>query len=372
MNHFFSLLRLAAQATLIMAVAAGTASAQLAVTGSSKSYVNLPADFDAKELSGITWAGGNTYYAVGDKDAGHFYQLTIDLDRATGAITQARVTGTVSASLSEDAEDIAYHPGRNTVFISAESDNSIREFPLTGGHSVGSISIPAVYANARSNYGFEALSYGAGSYWFCNEEALKTDGLSSFELMKQGTGGGTLVRFQQLGEDFSPVGQWAYLVDPVSGDVTFPATDAERSGVSALLALPDGNLLVLEREFGTGGSGSLPQFRHRIYLADFTGATDISGYEALDAEASFQTVGKTLLWEGSYNALELTNYEGMCLGPMNEDGSWNLLLISDNGSGAGQRLLSLQLSGLLLPIPEPSGVLLLLVSAGLCAKRRRA
>ena len=108
-----------------------------------------------------------------------------------------------------------------------------------------------------------------------------------------------------------------------------------------LLALPDGHVLSLEREVG----GFLPHFRSRIYLLDFTGATDVSAFPTLSA-GGYTPVTKTLLWEGLFG---FSNFEGITLGPRLRDGSYGVLLISDNGSGQlGQRqtVLPLVLRGL--------------------------
>ena len=121
-----------------------------------------------------------------------------------------------------------------------------------------------------------------------------------------------------------------------------PFTTAERSGVVDLVALPDGQVLALERELG----GFLPHFRNRIYLVDFTGATDVTEAPSL-IDGGFTPVTKTLLWQGVF---ALANFEGISLGPQLNDGSYTLLLVSDNGQGQmGQRqsLLSLTLWGLL-------------------------
>lgn len=79
-------------------------------------------------------------------------------------------------------------------------------------------------------------------------------------------------------------------------------------------------------------------------------------------------MSKTLLWQGDF---ALTNFEGMTLGPELDKGAYSLLLISDNGSGAGgqrQDLYSLTLQG----VPEPSTILLYVAGiAAICLLRRR-
>jgi hypothetical protein len=138
-----------------------------------------------------------------------------------------------------------------------------------------------------------------------------------------------------------------------------PLTTAERSGVSDLLALPDGRLLVLERELG---GTFIPDFRNRIYLVDFTGATDTSAISSLNS-ATFTGLTKTLLWEGNFAN---DNFEGITLGPQLANGDYSIILVSDDGGGTNaQSLYALRISG----VPEPGG-LALLGLVGLLTMRR--
>ena len=107
------------------------------------------------------------------------------------------------------------------------------------------------------------------------------------------------------------------MVDPAGGS---PFGRHTFSGVSSLLAMDDGSLLVLEREFSVK---ILPSFRIRIYRMN--PGTD----------------GKTMLWEESST---FSNYEGMCLGPVLDDGRQSLVLISDGGVGALESVRVLSLS----------------------------
>ncbi len=128
----------------------------------------------------------------------------------------------------------------------------------------------------------------------------------------------------------------------------------ERSGLVDLLALPNGQILALERELG----GYLPRFRTRIYLVDFTGASDVADLSSLASGSGFTPVGKTLLWQGDTG---FSNFEGITLGPPLSDGSYALLLVSDDGIGAmaqRQDSFSLILRGLtaLAPATAPTPI----------------
>ncbi len=288
----------------------------------------------AAELSGLTYAGGTTYYSVGDNGADSIWQLYTSLATPPGGIRSGLVASGISApALGADSEGIALTPSGTSAWVSDEIASTITEFSLVDGSRVGSVAVPAIYrpTNVQGNFGLESLSYAAGALWTGNEEALRSDGSLST------TAAGSWVRIQKFtGPGFTPSIQYAYRTDPIAE--MSPLTDAERSGLVDMVALPDGHVLSLERELG----GFLPVFRSRIYLVDFTGATDIADVPSL-SEGGFTPVSKTLLWQGYF---AFTNFEGMALGPQQSDGSYSLLMVSDDGGGIlGQRqtLLTLNL-----------------------------
>jgi hypothetical protein len=94
------------------------------------------------------------------------------------------------------------------------------------------------------------------------------------------------------------------------------------SGVSDLVALGKGRLLVLERECSVKEEdGMMPSCRLRLYDCAADGS-------------------KTMLWERN---TELANYEGICLGPDIAPGVKSLVLVSDGGSGADEKNMVLRL-----------------------------
>jgi len=301
----------------------------------------------AAELSGITFSGGTSYYAVGDNGATTIWQVYTSLDSATGRIRSTLVTGGIGApGLGTDSEGIALGPDGRNVWVSDEVASSINEFNLASGLKVGSVTVPDIYrpANVQNNMGLESLSYGLDKLWTGNEEALKPDGALST------TSAGSWVRIQEFdGPDFAPATQYAYRTDPIFR--MSPFVNVERSGLVDLLALPNGDILTLERELG----GLLPHYRTRVYLIDFTGASDVATVPSL-SDGGFTAVGKTLLWQGN---TAFNNFEGITLGPKRSDGSYSLLLVSDNGSGTlGQRQtsFSLILNGVSAPATPPTSI----------------
>ena len=324
-----------------------TAQSGVTITRSGQSpFILGSGTTGAAELSGITYAGGTSYYAVGDNGAKMIWQTYTSLDSATGRIRSTRVTGGISApGLGSDSEGIALDPDGRNVWVADEVASSINEFNLATGLKVGSVAVPDIYqpANVQNNMGLESLTYGLGKLWTGNEEALKPDGALST------TSAGSWVRIQEFdGPGLTAGTQYAYRTDPIAR--MSPFVNVERSGLVDLLALPNGDILALERELG----GFLPHYRTRIYLIDFTGASDVTNLSSLSA-GGFTAVGKTLLWQGNTG---FSNFEGITLGPELSAGSYSLLLVSDNGSGAlGQRQtsFSLILNGVSAPAgPAPS------------------
>jgi hypothetical protein len=73
------------------------------------------------------------------------------------------------------------------------------------------------------------------------------------------------------------------------------------------------------------------------------------------SDGGFTAVGKMLLWQANTG---FSNFEGITLGPELSDGSYALILVSDNGSGAmaqRQDSFSLTLRGMgnLTPTASP-------------------
>lgn len=275
----------------------------------------------AAELSGITHAGGSTYYSVGDNGADKIWQVDASLNTNTGRIRSARVTtGLPAPDLGRDSEGIALTPSGASVWVADEIASSITEFSLDNGQKVGTVAVPSIYrpANVQANMGLESLAYGAAKLWTANEEALRPDGPLST------TAAGSWVRIQEFdGLDLTAGKQFGYLTDPITR--MSPLVSEERSGLVDLVALPNGQMLALERELG----GWIPRFRSRLYLLDFTAATDVSDVPSL-SDGGFTPVAKTLLWQRFYR---FANFEGVTLGPQLDPTSYSLVLISDNGGG---------------------------------------
>jgi hypothetical protein len=286
-------------------------------------------DTPARELGGIAWDSGTRYYAVSDK-LGTVFPLTIEIDPRTGTISQAAIEPGIELPGSSDLEGVAYDRAHATVLVSDEVGPAIREYRVADGRSVRSLRVPAVYRNARRNLSLESLSLQPDRpiLWTANEETLSVDGPLST------TQAGSVVRLQRFDAE-RPAGQWAYVTDPLFGQMLREGRDVESSGVADVVAMPGGGLLVLERAYGAGG------LRHRLYEVDFTGATDTAALPRL-AGATYQPVRKHLLWERQFPDI---NFEGAALGPPLTGGGHSLVLISDDGHRQRQALYALVVRG---------------------------
>ncbi|MCX6874107.1 MAG: esterase-like activity of phytase family protein [Verrucomicrobia bacterium] len=305
---------------------------------------------NAMGLSGLTWVKGNVYDAVSDaKNQRHVYQLEIGVNPANGRVTKAAVTATHTLAAGFDLEGLAWCPSRGTFFIADEGQapagGYLREHTLPDGRLVRTLALPKVMTRTRANFSLESCTLGAGALWTANEEALAQESTRATART------GSLIRLQKFDQQLKPAGEWAYLTDSYGFESSL--TTAERSGVADLLALPDGNLLVLERALGIG---FIPSFRNRIYLVSCAGATDVSGIANLNG-AAYKRVTKTLLWEKNLGSISTRNFEGIALGaalPLMGNSSYSVLLIADNGGGTQQHLYALVVNGVGVPKSGPA------------------
>lgn len=272
--------------------------------------------------SGITPIGDDRYAVVSDKGSKDgWYEFRIQQHERTGEIENVELIAFHNNEESaRDAEGIVYVPKTNTLFISAEDDQRIKEYYLNGNLTGRELAIPAELGKDKiySNYGFEALTYNAktGLFWTCTENSLKADGkMTTAEKPVRAT-----IRLQSFDESLQPREQIIYKTDT-------PAAKGDSRnfafGVPALLALDDGSLLVMEREF-------MVTKRYRdSYVINKV-------YQLMPGkEKTKMTQWKTSI---DFTHLNLANYEGMCFGRTLTDGSMTILFISDSQGGAGNSL----------------------------------
>ncbi|MCR4583146.1 MAG: esterase-like activity of phytase family protein [Prevotella sp.] len=290
-------------------------SAQVVVCEQHRFLESVPAG----DYSGITWLGGDSYAVVDDKaPTAGFYRMTITLDSLSGVLQYVRADSFITKGLpTRDAEDICYVPSTQTVFICAEDDGEVLEYKLDGQPTGRRFNIPEVFRTAHCNYSLEALTYNAAThrFWLTSENTLKADGQRPDIRHKIAN----RLRLQSFGDDLQPAEQYWYETD-------LPQTRKKHGecylGVSALAALDDGRLLVLEREFFKAPK-AVGSFAHiKIYVVRPEGQTPGSLLEK-ELLTEFRT-------KMNLTNHRLANYEGLCVGPRLSDGRQVLVMVADS------------------------------------------
>ena len=279
--------------------------------------------------SGLTWLGDDRYAVVSDKSSeSGFFRFRIQIDTVSGDIKDVVNDGFQSSGeMNKDEEGIAFFPKDSTLLISREADNRIVEYDMNGQLTGRELTIPSVFSTATPAYGLEALTYNAQThrFWTTSESTLKPDG-------KQADASNQVknrLRFQSFDDSFIPQEQYAYLMDAAE---SHPSVSNYAMGVSALAALNDGKLLVLEREFVVTSSKIGSFVENKVYCVDPAQSISISQEKELDTDSPYMQKTLIAMWKTSLGLLRqnLANYEGMCLGPRLADGSQVIVLCADS------------------------------------------
>ena len=280
---------------------------------------HFPKTVPAGNYSGITWLGGDRYAVVNDKSpTAGFYLMTIRLDSITGDIEEVRADSFMTCNQpNRDEEGICYVPGTNTLFVSGEEDKQIIEYGLDGQLTGRRLNIPEVFSSARSNGGFEALSYNAVThrFWTTTEHTLKGDGDKPNIERKIPN----MLRLQSFGDDLLPREQYWYKTDSSAVKST---KGKSTLGVSGLAALDDGRLIVLEREVRKTGNG-IGSFVHVKLFMVHPRQQKTGTLLPKQLVTEFRT-------KINLTARSFANYEGICVGPRLADGRQVLLLVADS------------------------------------------
>lgn len=304
------------------------------------------------QYSGIAYTGGDRYAVVDDKLPGGgivFFELPL---REDGRVRTSRIRrvvpeGTRSAgSPALDNEGVVWADGK--LYVAAEGDQSIREYDLDGYPTGVSFPVPedmGVEAIVK-NGGFEAFSWNAatGRFWTTTEFPLKTDGKAS-----------RLHRIQCFDVGHQACGRWLYQMDEPVAESGQGAVMAYVHGISAMAALDDGRLVILEREvFVPAGVPRLILDRSftktKLYVVN-----PAAGYDGILPKQLLCEFETRLSLNAAGVDVALANYEGMCLGPRLPDGRQTLILLADSQSGMaslakriGRRKITLEIIKVLL------------------------
>lgn len=301
-------------------------------------------DVPVSGISALAWAGGDDYLGLSDRD-GVVYRITFPLDGAPRADGVFRLTDESGETYGQDAidgEGLALDG--DDLLVASEVGPAVNRY-AADGRLIDSLPVPTRFLVAPNGQGtpnetFESLALApdGASLWTANEHPLAGDGVDA-----DGRGRVRLVRYQRVGDSFTPAGEFVYVTEPAQGLVE-------------LVALSGRDLLVLER-----GLSLAAGFTARVYRASIGDATEVSSIDAPDG-TDVAPVTKELLTDldqcpvtpggglpGPFSPL-LDNFEGMTLGPDLPDGRRSLLLISDDNGLSLQvtRIIVLAVDGDLL------------------------
>lgn len=253
----------------------------------------------AGNYSGICALRDGRYAVVSDKARENGYFVWhIDIDTLTGRIRRVDDLGFRSTGLpGRDVEGIAVEGETGHVCIACESDNRIVQMDASETPQVTATS-ESLLTDALPNSGLESLCYDAVNHclWTMEER-----------------GANETARLLKLDTQLRVTGRYDYPLDA--------PTNRKRAlhyarGVSEVLPIDEGRLLVLEREAFVPKRKIGAWVKCKLYVL------------------TLETGEKTLLtqWKTRLNltARSWANYEGMCYGPTLADGSRLLLVISDS------------------------------------------
>ena len=265
------------------------------------------------QYSGITHVADDVYAVVHDKARGgglFFFTLQFLADGSIGSVSAFETDA--GGAEGRDNEDVVFVPETQTLFVSSEGDQGIREYSLDGRETGRSLRIPKALKGCAPNAGFEALAYADGTFWTTTESPLP---------------GETQHRLQSFSLRNLTAGKsWNYQADtPTVGETEAASAKAYVFGISAITALPDERLIVLEREVYVPGGG----------FFEMMGSFTVNSLFLIDPlHDRSKVLQKTLLTRFYTNFLNLANFEGMCLGPTLQDGRQTLLLLADSQDGS--------------------------------------
>ena len=329
----------------------------------------FPKTVAAGNYSGIAHLHDDIYAVVSDKsDSALYFNFRILVNPKTGEPEQVenlgfteRIDGTLNdgkpwqgLEKGFDHEAIV-KVSDSTLVIASEGYCRLKEFPILPtsadaakvGYQQNLWESRWPSADFYPNYNFESLAFDSVHQylWTIPESTLRKDGqpatpqnglANQLRLMRLDWG---KMKEDSNKEEYSEqvsskkdsryMMTYAYQMDQPS---THKKADIYVMGVSELCTLPDGQLLVLERE------AFIPKIKIgafckcKLYLINPLNSEEFSMKEKFSSDTPF--LKKRLLTEWktglSLSKRSFANYEGMCLGPMLEDGSQVVILLSDS------------------------------------------
>ena len=329
----------------------------------------FPKTVAAGNYSGIAHLHDDIYAVVSDKsDSALYFNFRIQVNPKTGELEQVenlgfteRTDGTLNDGKPWQGQEKGFDHeaivkvSDSTLVIASEGYCRLKEFPiLPTSADAAKIGYQQNLWESRwpssdfyPNYNFESLAFDpVHQYlWTISESTLRKDGqpatpqnglANRLRLMRLNWG---KMKEDSNKEEYSEqvsskkdsryMMTYAYQMDQPS---THKKADIYVMGVSELCALPDGQLLVLERE------AFIPKIKIgafckcKLYQINPLNSEEFALKEKFSSDTPFLKKRLLAEWKTglSLSKRSFANYEGMCLGPMLEDGSQVVILLSDS------------------------------------------
>lgn len=329
----------------------------------------FPKTVAAGNYSGIAHLHDDIYAVVSDKsDSALYFNFRIQVNPKTGELEQVenlgfneRTDGTLNdAKPWQGLEKGFDHEAivkvsDSTLVIASEGYCRLKEYPILPisadtakvGYQQNLWESRWPSSDFYPNYNFESLAFDSVRQylWTIPESTLRKDGqpatpqnglTNQLRLMRLDWG---KMKEDSNKEEYSEqvnskkdsryMTTYAYQMDQPS---THKKADIYVMGVSELCALPDGQLLVLERE------AFIPKIKIgafckcKLYQINPLNSEEFSMKENFSSDIPFLKKSLLVEWKTglSLSKRSFANYEGMCLGPMLEDGSQVVILLSDS------------------------------------------
>ncbi len=329
----------------------------------------FPKTVAAGNYSGIAHLHDDIYVVVSDKsDSALYFNFRIQVNPKTGELEQVENLGFTERTdgMLNDGKpwqglekgfdhEAIVKVSDSTLVIASEGYCRLKEYPILPisadtakvGYQQNLWESRWASSDFYPNYNFESLAFDSVHQylWTIPESTLRKDGqpatpqnglanrlrLMRFDWGKMKEDSNKEEYSEQVSskKDSRYMMTYAYQMDQPS---THKKADIYVMGVSELCALPDGQLLVLERE------AFIPKIKIgafckcKLYLINPLNSEKFSMKEKFSSDTPF--LKKRLLTEWktglSLSKRSFANYEGMCLGPMLEDGSQVVILLSDS------------------------------------------
>ena len=329
----------------------------------------FPKTVAAGNYSGIAHLHDDIYAVVSDKsDSALYFNFRIQVNPKTGELEQVENLGfteRTDGTLNDGKPWLGLEKGfdheaivkvsDSTLVIASEGYCRLKEFSiLPTSADAAKVGYPQNLWESRwpssdfyPNYNFESLAFDSVHQylWTIPESTFRKDGqpatpqnglANRLRLMRLNWG---KMKEDSNKEEYSEqvnskkdsryMMTYAYQMDQPS---THKKADIYVMGVSELCALPDGQLLVLERE------AFIPKIKIgafckcKLYQINPLNSEEFALKEKFSSDTPFLKKRLLAEWKTglSLSKRSFANYEGMCLGPKLEDGSQVVILLSDS------------------------------------------